>query len=145
MIIGFSRPKTYNPLSWAIMKFLGTTYSHTYIVFTVNSTGQQVVYQANRHGVNCIEYENFKKINVIIEEIPVSLNNRTSALKFCIDHLGKSYSILTLFAILFNVKFGDGTKYFICSELVARALGIERKNIDNITPLELKTIIEKGL
>lgn len=140
--VGFSRPKKSNPFSSLIMKFMGTSYSHTYLLFDVNSTGQKVVYQANRHGVICLEYENFKAANVILDEIHILPENRASALSFCISNLGKSYSLLAVFAILLNIKFGDGTKHFICSELVARALDLKVNNLDTITPREIREILE---
>lgn len=143
LAVGFSRPKKNNILSSLIMRFMKSNYSHTYLVFDVQSTGQRVVYQANRHGVTCIEYENFKKQNIILDEINILPENRATALKFCIANLGKPYSAITLFAILFNIKFGDGTKQFICSELVARALNLNIKNIDTVTPVEIRTILEE--
>lgn len=141
--VGFSRPKKPNIVSNIIMKFMGTKYSHTYLVFDVNSTGQRIVYQANRNGVHCLEYEHFKTVNTIIDEINVLPENRTEALRYCISKLGKSYSFLTLLAVYFNIKFGDGTKRFICSELVARALNLQVSNLDTITPVELRQILEK--
>lgn len=143
MKVGFSRPKKMNALSWLIMKIMGTTYSHTYLLFDVPETGQELVYQANRKGVHSIEYSTFKKDNNIIDEIFIPTENaRIDALRFCITNLGQPYSFLTLISILFNIKFGDGRRYFICSELVARALKIEYKNIDKITPRDLREILE---
>lgn len=137
--IGFSRPKKLNPLSWAIMKYMKTEFSHTYLVFTVPSTGQRVVYQANRHGVNCVSYDVFKATNIIVDEIEIVEQERqTEALRFCIDNLGNSYSMWALFAIVLNIKFGDGTKRFICSELVARALNLNIKYLDTVSPKQIK-------
>lgn len=141
--VGFSKPKKSNILSSLMMKFMGSKYSHTYLVFDVKLTGQRIIYQANKHGVTCIEYENFKKKNIILNEINILEENRAEALRFCISHLGKTYSIKTILAIALNVKFGDGTRRFICSELVARALRLEVKNIDTITPVEIHKILEE--
>lgn len=140
--VGFSRPKKTKILSSLIMKFMNTNYSHTYLVFDVGSTGQKIIYQANRRGVHCLEYENFKEKNTIVDEIDVPAGNITEALRFCISSLGKSYSLLTLFAIALNIKFGDGSKGYICSELVARALGLDVPNLDTITPLEIRTLLQ---
>jgi uncharacterized protein YycO len=141
--VGFSRPKKRNVLSWLIMKVMGTNYSHTYLVFDVPATGQQVVMQANRRGVHCLEYSTFKKDNIIVDEINILNSNRNDALKFCIKHLGKSYSILTLFTIMFKIKFSDNKRRFICSELVARALKLDIPNLDTITPKEIRKILEE--
>lgn len=140
--VGFSRPKNSNILSNAIMKVMGTNYSHSYLVFDVRSTGQKVIYQANRKGVHCLEYGIFQESNVIIDELLVPEDTRTEALRFCIANLGRPYSLYSLFAIYFNIKFGNGSRRFICSELVARALNLDIPNLDTITPKELRDILE---
>lgn len=140
--VGFSRPKRFKLVSFIIQKFMKTKFSHTYLVFDVQSTGQKVMYHATRKGVHCLEYETFKKDNIIITEIDVPLENRTESLRFCINHLGKAYSFITLLAILLNIRFGDGEKSFICSELVARSLNLEVKNLDTVTPLEIKNLLK---
>jgi uncharacterized protein YycO len=141
--IGFSRPKKQKLASNTIQLVLNTNYSHTYLVFDVKSTGQRVVYQATLKGVHCLEYETFKKDNIIIDEIYIKdEESRTDALRFCISHLGKPYSLLAIFAILFNIKFGDGKRSFICSELVARALKLPVNRPDLVTPRDIREYLE---
>ena len=141
--IGFSRPKKFKIFSWIIQKILKTNYSHTFLVFDVKSTGQKVIYQANIKGVNCLEYENFKKDNIILDEIYISNEKKQkNVLKFCISQLGKPYSVIALFAILFNIKFGDKTKSYICSELVSRALNLPLDRPDLVTPRDIREYLE---
>lgn len=141
--IGFSHPKKFKIFSWAIQKALKINYSHTYLVFEVRSTGQKVIYQATSKGVHCLEYESFKKDNVILDEISiVNEEGRVGALSFCISQLGKSYSTVAIFSILLNIKFGDGKKTFICSELVARALKLPISRPDLVTPRDIREYLE---
>jgi uncharacterized protein YycO len=143
--VGFSRPKKMNPLSWAIMKVLKTNYSHTFLMFDVNTTGQQVVYHATHDGVNCLEFDKFLKTNMVMDMIVIDdLMRASEALRFCIAKLGSPYSYMTLFAVYFNIKFGDGDKALICSELAARALNVDVENIDLIDPKKLREYLNVG-
>lgn len=142
--IGFSRPKQFKFFSWAIQKVLKTKYSHTYLLFEVKSTGQKVIYQATAKGVNCLEYDSFKKDNIILDEIIITdEEGRVAALRFCIEQLGKPYSLSAVFSILFNIHFGDGQKSFICSELVARALNLPTDRPDLVTPRDIREYLEE--
>jgi len=149
MKCGFSRPKKWKPFSWAIMKVLGVNYSHAYLVFDVESTEQLVIYQANRSGVICTSFKSFAEHNTIVESIEIeSKEKRTKALFFCIDKLGRPYSLLTVISIYLKKKFGinpkynDGENAFICSELVARALGINADYVDSMDPKELMELLK---
>lgn len=141
--VGFSRPKKQTIFSKLIQLIQGTEYSHTFITFDVRSTGQKIIYHATHKGVNCLEYKTFQEDNIILDEIEIeSEESRTEALSFCISQLGKPYSLAAIFAILLNIKFGDNTKSFICSELVARALKLDLNKLDLVTPRDIREYFE---
>lgn len=136
--IGFSAPKKFKIGAECIKLFMGTSYSHTYLKF--NRNGKTLVYHATSRGVVLVSYEEFCKYNKVIDEIETT--NCEAAEKFCQQYLGKPYSYISLLAVLFNIKLGDGKKSFICSELVVRAFDLPFKHSDITTPEQIRDYLK---
>jgi len=142
MIIGFSKPKKFNLFSWLIRKYQGKSYSHTFLVAKVPGVDRQVVFHATHIGVNCISYEAFHNHAEVVTEVNIPDDNLIDALTYCIDKLGSPYSFYALIAIALKLKLNGGEKKFICSELVGRALKLDIKDYDRVTPEEIETILK---
>lgn len=98
-----------------------------------------MVFQASGLQVNLVSYAQFCTVDTPVEEFSVELADSDHALivKWALNRLGVSYSVLQLFRILFykltRLKIGgDGAKE-ICSELVTQLcqfLGLEPATVD---------------
>ena len=142
MIVYFSTPFKFNLVSWLIKKFLGTKYSHASIMFELGD--RFIVFEASHGDVHMIEHTNWLVKNKVIKSFTIQKTpeEQRDILNYLIDNCQDKYGILTLFGILLNVKLGkDGDKRFICSELVAKALGLSDN--DFITPKDLEKMIEE--
>lgn len=133
-----------NLVSWLIKKYMGTEYSHCALVF--REYGIDLVFECTAiFGVRIVTLEKFMEINRVIEEIPVQNHlNGTSAVQFCYSQLGDAYNFVSLLGMAFNKpKWGkDGDNSFQCSEMIARAFGINDENLDGLDVKELKAVIK---
>lgn len=147
ILIGFSRPRKFNIISWLIRAYMGfTPYSHTYIRFYMPGIQRWVIYEASHGDVHFEEFTNWTSRSQVIEEYDLVLDERHwhEVLQFCIDNSNKLYGFLTLIGILLKKKLGfDGNKSFICSELVAKAIQIPNAD-DFITPAMVKEYVIKN-
>jgi len=143
MIVGFSYPRSFKFSSWLITKVLGTKYSHTFLIFNIFENN--IVFEADRYGVRAVNLELFLKKNYVIKNKVMEDTTAMDGLKYCLNHLGKKYSFISNFAILFGFKFKDNERKFICSELVARAIGINIKNLDLVTPKDIEYYLWRKL
>lgn len=129
LYIGFST--TNGLLSWLIRKASGTNFSHTFISFHSGILGGDMVCHAAHGFVHFLNYEKFKKHAKVVEiyEFDISLADRFTVMKYCLDKAGSKYGFTTLFGIAiklllkrFNVNvanpFADGPNSYICSEMV---------------------------
>lgn len=142
IIVYLSTPFKFNIVSWLIKKFLGTKYSHASISFELSD--RVVVFEASHGEVHMVEYTNWLMQNKIIKSFTIQKNaeEQRDILNYLIDNCNDKYGSLTLLGILFNTKLGiDGDKKFICSELVAKALGLSDN--DKTTPRDLEKLIEE--
>lgn len=129
VVFGFSRRKTWNPLSWLIMLFDGTGYSHSYVRIWSESMHRWLIYQASmKGGLHFCSLERFLKDNIIVDEFSVRETDqeRLRLVIKCVDYAADDYSVLQLVGIglvkvmkwfKFEVKnpwpFG-----WICTEIV---------------------------
>lgn len=155
MIIGFSRANS----CWAfgsqtIRISEKREFSHAYIRYMDPTTGIQIVAQASHGFVNEMNYDIFKKHNIICEEYELVCNPEqfVDVLKFIKTHLGVKYSKsqIILLAIKKIIKFEineyNKDKEFICSEFAARVCQIAKITVptylDYFTPSDLNTLIK---
>lgn len=146
--IGFSRPKKFKLFSVLTRLWQGwTPYSHVYLKFRIEDIKRVLVLEASYGEVHFIEYSNWQKANICIAKKSLDFGDWTinKALVFGIDRLQKPYGITSIVGIFLNELFGvkiftDGDKSYICSELVANALGDYykfNKPLDYVTPKDL--------
>lgn len=123
-------------MSWLIMFFEKTNYSHAYIKIPLENVKRNLIYQATGKGVYFIGSELFKKNNetVVEYEFLVSNESRRNLLQYAIDNSGKSYSLIQLLGLAFKrccSKFfkkkvknpiRDKSNRFICTEIAAAGL-----------------------
>lgn len=132
MRVGFSSGHVL--LSKIIKKLTRSKASHSYIVFT--AAGQELVIQANIHGVCCQHYENFKKQTTIVAEYELTMTpeQEQRALQYALMQLLKPYDFCALIGfgwILINKMFGRKVKQpfrnkaaYYCSELIITSLQV---------------------
>lgn len=143
LIIGFSRPKKFNLFSFIARLYQGMApYSHAYMVIKSESLSRLIVYEASHGEVHFESMGNWLPKNIVTHEFKfmVTPERYVQLMQFCIDHANRPYSILAILAMPFTKKV-DGKKAFICSELVARAIGMNG-NLDTITPREILKYLE---
>lgn len=145
LFIGFSTPIKFKPLSWLISRFLKTKYSHTFLCVYIPDIDRYLVFESTIEGVNAISLDRWSKKNKIIDLVKISDPEIIKrSVRFSIDNLHNSYSSLAILAIAFNIRFRDGQKRMICSEFVARSLGIESEEIDTLDPKELLELLSRS-
>ncbi len=156
--IGFSRPKTWKPYAWLIMKLYNTSYDHVYIKFYSESYQRELIYQASGIRVNFMSHEIFFNDNICIAEfdIGVSEEDKKKTIQFAIDNCGKPYGIKAaiglgivriceMFGKTIKNPLDDGQKTYVCCELAAQILiniGYKfNKDVDNISPKDLNNFL----
>lgn len=161
LMIGFSRPKNFNPISWIIRAVGGTSYSHTYIRIYSASIDRFLVYHASKKDIHFSNWNTFQRHNEIIEEypFPVTQEQKREILQFCVDNIETPYGRLQLMGMglvrivklwfdrTISNPLKDGTKSSICNELVGRILqklGSDIKDSD-LESQDLKFIRQKTL
>jgi hypothetical protein len=138
IIIGFSRPSRFNPISSAIREVERTPYSHNYVRFYSASIDRWLVYHASHTSLHFLSWETFQKQNKILEEWEVTGTalQKVEALQFCVDNAGLPYGVLEIvgmgiirlakawFDIRMNNPLSGVVKSQVCSEVALRVLAI---------------------
>ena len=135
IIIGFSKPKKFKPFAAAIMLGYGTPYDHVYIKFNSSFFSRELIYQASKTLVNFMGLDIFNKENLIVREYPISISDHQmkDLIQFCIDNVGKPYSMkealglgLVRLCELFGKKiknpFRGSNETYVCSVLASYVL-----------------------
>lgn len=155
IIVGFSRPKKWNILSYLIMKFQRTNYSHVYVKFRSESLNRDLIYQASGLQVNFVGSSLFYEHHIVVGEfeLEISAEIYKKTLQFSVDKAGSPYSMKQLFNILLYTFTGksilkDGRNAYICSELVGEILSdnfkiVIDKDLDIVTPKDIYKILSK--
>lgn len=132
IIVGFSTPKCWNPLSWMIRKAEGTEFSHCYIKFYSATYDMWLVYHASHTMIHFLGEEKFLEKNKIIEEyeLDLSVAIKVSLIRNAIHRCGIPYGFLQMIGMMFSrfiylwfhykIKnpFADGEKTEVCSDLL---------------------------
>ena len=155
--IGFSTPKTWNPLSWLIRKMLKSNISHMWLVYWDLDFQAYYVMQAARNAFILQSFENFKKDNIICDIITPKIDISEGFRKIS-KELSSNYDIKGLFG-MFLVEL---SKRFIrriknpfksehnmfCTEVISRAMfysnypGITKENIESLSPIDIRNILQ---
>lgn len=150
VIVGFSTPRKFHIFPWVIRKMEKTPFSHVYIKIFSKSTDRYLVYQSSGMQVNFVGQDIFYSINKDLVEFafPVSADQKVKLLQTAIDLAGKPYGmkqvlgmglvrLAKMVGIKINNPWADGSKTYICSELIATLLldlGYKFEDLDNVTP-----------
>jgi uncharacterized protein YycO len=142
MRVGFSYGNSI--LSVIIKRITRSQASHSYIVFCV--AGEELVVQANQHGVCCENYKTFKQhSNIVVEfELNASNEQEQKILSYALRQLLRPYDVLALLGFgwvligkalgtKFKQPFKNRAAYF-CSELIMSSLKHGGFVIGNVDP-----------
>lgn len=131
--VGFSFNDNF--FSRLMKKAMSSPYSHVFLLFEI--ADRKLVFHCTRHAVNVMGWDEFQKHNQIIKMVERSAKY-SDVLDYSISKLGTPYSYLAVIAIELGLHYEDGEKTLICSEFVARALGLDfNKLSDLITPRDI--------
>lgn len=130
--IGFSRPTSWEPFAWLIMKAYNTPYDHVYIKVDMPEYGKTMIFQASKTIVNLMSLEVFQASNIVYEEYELAIDDsrRMEFMQEMLGMVGDPYSIMEVLGIacvkicsLVGIKidspFEEGTTQWVCSELAA--------------------------
>lgn len=131
LVVGFSKPKTWKPFAWAIMKFSGTPYSHAFVQLDLPNASRKLIFQASHTMVNFMGQTLFDAQNEIVEAYEVMPNDvpRVIVVQFMVDNIGKPYNIRQVLGIALvkivkkltgrSIKnpFADGKAGYVCTEI----------------------------
>lgn len=159
--LGFSKPNTWKPFAWLIMKGYNIPYDHVYVRFHSDSYDRDLVYQASSTMINFMSHKIFLDNNDVIREFEfeISDDRKIEMIQYCIDNVGIPYGkkqILGLIWVRLNDlcgkkilnPFRDGRMTEVCCEAGAIILrdfvGVKIDvDLDTINPKELYEIVEK--
>jgi len=149
--VGFSQ--SYKIGSKLIRLCTKSKISHCYLRIDYPKYVTTVVYHASGISVNFENYTHFLTHSNVVDEITiqVSEDDFETGVKFQLQEVGKPYAIrqllgysFVLIGKIFNMKIknplANGTKSYVCSELVMKFLNMEES--ENLTPDELYQIIK---
>lgn len=130
VVVGFSRPRQWNPFSALITWVEGVPFSHCYIRFYSQDFGQEMVAHAKVWNVHLLPWEKFLSTSVPVVEyvIDVSDVGARAGMYDAGQMMGRGYGYAQLFGFLmmriFKGKNPIKDHGVICSEHVARFLHI---------------------
>lgn len=130
MRVGFSRPSEWKIGSKIIQWSEGTDFSHAFLRWHSDSLDRDLVYQASHGMVHFVSGDRFDSENITAVEYSVELTDEqfNEIVRKCIDLAGVKYGTLQLLGMAIERvtgirnPFRDGSKTFVCSELVGEVL-----------------------
>jgi len=95
VVIGFSRPIKFKIGAKLIMWADGSNFSHAYIRFESERWKTSFIYQATGHGTHFMGGQNFRKINVPVEEFQIEVPDDVEAKvgSLCVSREGQPYAV----------------------------------------------------
>lgn len=151
--IGFSKPKSKLAVGSYIIRLLDhAQFSHAFLRWSSTSLNRDLIYQASRGMVHFISGDNFdaEEITVIEYSIDLTDDQHKIVMQKCIDLVATDYGTLELLGMglekYTGIKnpFRDGSKSFVCSELVGTILRLVTTinlDLELAGPGELETLI----
>jgi len=152
---GFSTSRACKPFSKAIQLVEKRPYSHVYIKYIDELTGDVMIFQASHGDVNLIPESRFLENNIILEEYDMEVSDEVylRIRKKTNSLLGLKYSFIQILNITAQKVFQskdiklviNGNKQFICSELglviLEEAHPETIADQDSVTPSDFNKII----
>ena len=65
--VGFSTPKSFNPVSWLVRKFTGSRASHAFFVYHDADWDMDVVLEAHELGIRLLPLAHFERTNRVVK------------------------------------------------------------------------------
>jgi hypothetical protein len=103
--VGFSTPKTWNPVSALIKKMDDSDVSHAWVCYWDETLQMDLVLDAHETGFELIPFEEFKKNNTIIDLIDPQWD-LTPGIRHLAGKLGSSYDYLGALGLVF-IRLGQ--------------------------------------
>lgn len=158
VLVGFSTPRRWNPLSALIRAMTHSRTSHAWLLVEDPAFQLRLVLEAHSSGFRLISFTRFVKDNVVVALVEPS-SPIDDGLPAAGQWLGESFDVLGLFGIFLTLiarwfqqrpwrnPFPTPSALF-CSEAVVRALraarypGSEALHPEETTPADLLTFLE---
>lgn len=159
--IGFSTPKRFNPVSWLVRKFTGSTASHAFFIYHDADFDMDMVMEAHELGFRLTPFEHFKKKNQLVAVFVPVKSIDVGLIYVAKRYLGTMYDyggllgeIVVMLGRWLKRKWKNplrGAKNVFCSEAVCIAMqqspGYEdfKEDPDSVDPQTLMQYFEGGL
>jgi len=159
--IGFSTPIHFNPVSWLVRKFTGSTASHAFFVYRDLDFDMDMVMEAHELGFRLTPFDHFKKKNKLVGLYlpvkPIDAGIKYVAQRYLgtmYDYKGLVGGILVMVGRWLHRKWRNpmrGAKNVFCSEAIVIAMqkspGYEafKDDPDSVDPQLLMEYCDKGL
>lgn len=156
--VGFSTPRSFNPVSLLVRKLTHSRASHVWFLFWDADFSLDMVMEAHELGFRLIPLERFKKSNRIVG-IFTPKEDTTDAMRWAARHLGSAYDfggLLGMAWVLLGRVFKrswrnplNSPRAMFCSELAVRVLQkagtpwVLGLLASRVTPQDLLTLFEK--
>ena len=93
--IGFSTPKSFNPVSWVVRKFTKSKASHTWFMYYDLDFEMWMVMEAHELGFRLIPFERFRSKNNVVG-VFTTRTSLSEGLKWAAQWLGTAYDFAGL-------------------------------------------------
>lgn len=130
--IGFSTPKSFNPVSWLVRKVSGSVASHAFFIYFDQDWGADMVLEAHELGFRLIPFAHFEKKNEIVATFKPRSPIEAGLQHVALEYLGTAYDYGGLFGGAFLLlgrwlkrKWHnplENARHVFCSEAVVIAL-----------------------
>lgn len=156
--VGFSTPKHFNPVSWAVRKFTGSRASHAFFVYHDGDFDMEMVMEAHELGFRLTPLKHFERHNKIVKlavpKNPIDIGLKAVANRYLgsmYDYAGLVGMAVVMFGRFLKRKWKNpfrGSKSVYCSESVIVAMkaspGYEKLDLDtDSSPQDLLEYFEK--
>jgi len=134
--IGFSTPKRFNPVSWLVRKFTGSTASHAFFIYHDKDWDADMVLEAHELGFRLIPFEHFEKKNEMVASFLPKVSIEEGLKFVALEYLGTAYDYGGLFGGVI-LMFGrwlkrkwhnplENARHVFCSEAVVIAMKLSK-------------------
>ncbi len=130
--IGFSTPKSFNPVSWLVRKLTGSTASHAFFIYLDKDWEVDMVMEAHEYGFRLMSLAHFEKKNEIVATFNPKSSIDVGVRHVALEYLGRAYdwgglfgSAVLLFGRWLKRKWHNpwnASKAVFCSESVVIAM-----------------------
>jgi hypothetical protein len=140
--LGFSTPRRFNPVSWAVRKLTKSRCSHTWLCYWDSEWNMDVVMEAHELGFRLIPFTRFKRENNVVRVVTLRQDIELGV-RWAAKHLGDAYDFGGLLGMawvllgrMFKKRFNNplqNSHAMFCSEMAVEVL--KRSNVTWAKPL----------